>query len=262
MKATFLNPFGAVLNALKASWIVKLAAVFAVGVPVSFADLVPSGTYVASSYYVVGYNSNTNVPSAGQVARNPWNPWGNPCISNNWFDYTSSYKKRSIDSEPKGYRELELCITNNRVDEYDDVNFWPVYIQADPQIVFDSVNYPGAQWDLLSRIVFAVDIEEGDGSGLSIGSSDCWVVGADFDYIDFSGNDWVFLDPFSWIDYDPINVKYFGLPFPYPRLGSDRFDSQEPRRVSASGRRATFKPPDRSCYISFWAWADHCDDDD
>ena len=76
MKATFLNPFGVVLNALKASWIVKLAAVFAVGVPVSVAvaPLQPrpvpyecvSDGYVSSASYRLGYNSDTNIAMPGE----------------------------------------------------------------------------------------------------------------------------------------------------------------------------------------------------
>ncbi len=258
MKATFLNPFGAVLNALKASWIVKLAAVFVVGVPVSFAQ--EGYSYVSSSFYQLGYNSNTNVPASTDWERQDYVSWfggNNPCPSNTWYQYTSSYRKRSFDSDPSGFIELELCIVTNN-SSFKDKNeemFWPVLCQADPKIVFNSVDYPLAQWDLLSRIKVAVEIED-------FVSDDCYVVNGIFDYANFSGNDWHFSDYIFWLFYDSENVEalLFDVPRPHPVPRS--YGSSSKERIYDSDRRVIFAPPDRTVHHSFWAEVDFCDGDD
>ncbi len=183
MKPTFLNSFGAVLSAVKASWILKLAVVFAVGVPVSFAQessretidptpfpyrLVSDG-YVSSASYRLGYHSDTNIAAPNKYKRNwrwqwtvPWFGWelGRDVSPDglDWYELTIEYWRDSADSDPGGYKERELSY-NDRADDgkfYDNVE--PVMMQC-PRRVITSSNYPNAQWDLRSDVEFAVDVE-------------------------------------------------------------------------------------------------------
>ena len=281
MKPTFSNPFGAVLNALKASWIVKLAAVFAVGVPVSVGQfsshpvslsLDISGEYIARSFYQVRYNSNTNVPGSGWSDRQSWIPGGNPCVSNVvWWEYTQKYFQHLGNAQPRGFRELELCVGNNMVRDKDDDYIYSTHFQVNPRVVITSTNFPNALWTLESDVRSAVDVYRVKPVH-STDSSNCWVVEGRFYCYLLTGDYSFFIKP--WIYMSSPDLGFMDSYFLFPLYrDNEHFDGlryirptkeyyQSSTSFISCPSRLIFRPPDRTFPACFNARLFTCDEFD